>query len=117
MVEEYFIYPEYAVDVINDIIISKNQVLQEFSEMITNPNLKDASYLPDQNYLGQYRDGLTTFVVKADKELIVCIYENNYEMCKDELAALKQMVSRAQELLNKATDIEIVNDDSKLSLS
>ena len=117
MEEKYFIYPEYAYDDNNETIISKNQVLQEFSEMITNPNLKDASYLPDQNDLGQYRDGLTTFVVEADKKLKVYIYENNDEMCKDELAALKQMISRAQELLNKATDIEIVNDDSKLSLS
>ena len=115
--KKYFLYPEYAYDANLETIISKDQVLQQFSEMITSPNLKDALYLPEQNELKQYKEGMTTFVVVSDDIINVYIHENNYEMCKDEVATLTQMVSRAQELLHKDTELEIVNDDSKLSLS
>jgi len=108
---------DIATEIYSENRILKSDLFKEFSNMITSPNLKDALYLPDQNELGQYKDGITTFGVITDKSLYVLVHENNYLICKDEMAALKQMVSRAQELLNKDTHIEILNDDSKLSLS
>lgn len=115
--KKYLIDDTKAFEVYTETIVSIDQVLQEFSETITNPNLKDALYLPDQNELGQYKDGITTFVVEAEEKICAFIHENNYETCKDLISALTQMVTRAKEILNKDTNIEIVNDDSKLSLS